>query len=99
MDQKTIVLYLRMKGMSLDVIHEDLVRTLWVDGRSHPTVTKYGRSAKFSPRKMDSHPNHQSSSRTLSMTLSERLLPSIHSRRYGSFRDGPAFLDPLGTCT
>jgi hypothetical protein len=51
MDQKTIVLYLRMKGMSLDAIHEDLVRTLGTDAVTCLTVTKYARSAKFSPKK------------------------------------------------
>jgi hypothetical protein len=51
MDQNTIVLYLRMKGMSLDAIHEDLVRTLGTDAVTSSTVTKYARSAKFSPKK------------------------------------------------
>jgi hypothetical protein len=31
MDQKPIVLYLWMKGMALDAIHDDLVRTLGKD--------------------------------------------------------------------
>jgi hypothetical protein len=31
MGQKSIVLYLRMKGMALDAIHDDLVRTLGKD--------------------------------------------------------------------
>jgi hypothetical protein len=48
MDQKPIVLYLRMKGMALDVIHDDLVRTLRKDAVAYPTVTKYPRSAQFS---------------------------------------------------
>jgi hypothetical protein len=51
MDQKTIVLYLRTKGMSLDAIHEDLVRTLGTDAVTYSTVTNYARSAKFSPKK------------------------------------------------
>jgi hypothetical protein len=51
MEQKTIVFYLRMKGMSLDAIHEDLVRTLGTDAVTSSTVTKYARSAKFSPTK------------------------------------------------
>jgi hypothetical protein len=51
MDQKTIVLYLRMKGISLDAIHEDLVRTLCTDAVTDSMVTKYARSAKFSPKK------------------------------------------------
>jgi hypothetical protein len=51
MDQKTIVIYLRMKGMSLDAIHEDPVRTLGMNAVTYPTVTKYAHSAKFSPKK------------------------------------------------
>jgi hypothetical protein len=51
MDQKPIVLYLRMKEMALDAIHNDLVRTLGKDAVAYSTVTKYARSAPFSGRK------------------------------------------------
>jgi hypothetical protein len=51
MDQKPIVLYLRMKGMVLDAIHDDLVRTLGKDSVAYSTVTKYAHSAQFSGRK------------------------------------------------
>jgi hypothetical protein len=51
MDQKPIVLYHRMKGMALDAIHDDLVRTLGKDAVAYSTVTKYARSAQFSGRK------------------------------------------------
>jgi hypothetical protein len=51
MDQKPIVLYLRMKGMALDAIHDDLVRTLGKDVVAYSTVTKYARSAQLSGRK------------------------------------------------
>jgi hypothetical protein len=51
MDQKSIVLYLRMKWMALDAIHDDLARTLWKDAVAYSTVTKYTRSAQFSGRK------------------------------------------------
>jgi hypothetical protein len=50
MDQKPIVLYIRMKGMTLDVIHDDLVRTLGKDAVAYSTVTEYARSAQFSGR-------------------------------------------------
>jgi hypothetical protein len=56
MDQKPIVVYLRMKGMTLDAIHEDLVRTLGKDAVAYSTVTKYARSAQFSGRKEATHP-------------------------------------------
>jgi hypothetical protein len=39
MDQKPIVLYLRMKGMVLDDIHYNLVRTLRKDAVAYLTVT------------------------------------------------------------
>jgi hypothetical protein len=48
MDQKPIVLYLRMKGVALDAIHDDLVRTLGKDAVAYSTVTKYVCSAQFS---------------------------------------------------
>jgi hypothetical protein len=51
MDQKPSVLYLRMKGMALDAIHDDLLRTLGKDAVAYSTVTKYARSAQFSGRK------------------------------------------------
>jgi hypothetical protein len=51
MDQKPIVLYLRMKRMALDTIHDDPVRTLGKDAVAYSTVTKYVRSAQFSGRK------------------------------------------------
>jgi hypothetical protein len=56
MDQKPIVLYLRMKGMALDAIHDDLVRTLGKDAVTYSTVIKYPRSAQFSGRKEAAHP-------------------------------------------
>jgi uncharacterized small protein (DUF1192 family) len=56
MDQKPIVLYLRMKGMALDAIHNDLVRTLGKDAVAYSTVTKYTRSAQFSGRKEATSP-------------------------------------------
>jgi hypothetical protein len=51
MDQKPIVFHLRMKGMALDAIHDDLVRTLGKDAVAYSAVTKYARSAQFSGRK------------------------------------------------
>jgi hypothetical protein len=51
MDQKAIVLHLRMKGTALDAIHADRVRMLRTDAVAYATVTKYTRSAQFSGRK------------------------------------------------
>jgi hypothetical protein len=51
MDLKPIILYLRMKGMALDAIHDNLVRTLGKGAVAYSTVTKYARSAQFSGRK------------------------------------------------
>jgi hypothetical protein len=56
MDQKPIVVYLRMKGMALDAIHDDLIRTLGKDAVAYLTVTKYARSAQFYDRKEATSP-------------------------------------------
>jgi hypothetical protein len=56
MDQKPIVIYLRMKGMDLDAIHDDLVRTLGKAAIAYSTVTKYARSSQFSGRKETTPP-------------------------------------------
>jgi hypothetical protein len=50
MDQKAIVLYLHMRGMSLDGIHKDLMRVLGENAVAYSTVTKYERSEKFPPK-------------------------------------------------
>jgi hypothetical protein len=51
MDQNPIVLYLQMKGMAPDAVHDDFVRTLGKDAVAYSTVTRYARSAQFSGRK------------------------------------------------
>jgi hypothetical protein len=51
MDQNPIVLYLRMKEMTLDAIHDIHVHTLRKDAVVYSTVTKYARSDQFSGRK------------------------------------------------
>jgi hypothetical protein len=67
MDQKPIVLYLRMKGMALDAIHDDLVRTLGTHVVAYLMVTKYAHSAQFSGRKEATPPEAQMWNTVLSM--------------------------------
>jgi hypothetical protein len=50
MDQKAIVLYLHVRGMSLDAIHEDLMCVLGENPMAYATVTKYVRSEEFPPK-------------------------------------------------
>jgi hypothetical protein len=57
MDQKPIVLYLRMKGMALDSIDDGLVYTLGKDAMAYSMVTSYVRSAQFSGRKEATPPD------------------------------------------
>jgi hypothetical protein len=59
MDQKPIVLYLRMKGMALDAIHDDLVRIFEKDAVAYSAVTICVRSAQFSGRKEATPPRLQ----------------------------------------
>jgi hypothetical protein len=96
MDQKPIVLYLRMKGMVLDAIHDDLVRTLGKDAVAYSTVTKCARSAEFSGRKEATAPKLQMWNAVLLMRQNLRLLPNFRFRfrLCASFRGGSVFRDP-----
>jgi hypothetical protein len=80
MDQKSIVLDLRMKEIALDAIHNNLVRTLGKDAVAYSTVTKYARSAQFSVRKEVTAPEapdveHSPIDETILITLSEFPFP------------------------
>jgi hypothetical protein len=104
MDQKPIVLYLWMKGMAPDAIHDDLVRTLGKVGKdavAYSTVTKYVRSAQFSGRKEATLPKLQMWSAILSMRPILTALPEspFPFRLCTSFREGSVFRDPPCTGT
>jgi hypothetical protein len=47
MDQRSIALYVSMKGLSAKTIHHELVRTLGAEAIAYRAVTWYLRSAKF----------------------------------------------------
>jgi hypothetical protein len=101
MDQKQIVLDLRMKGMDLDAIHDDLVRTLGKDAVVCSMVTKYARSAQFSGRKEATPPEAPDVERSpvdeaISTALAEFPFPF---RLCASFRGGSVFRDPPCTGT
>jgi hypothetical protein len=51
MNQKPIIIYLRMKGIALDAIHDDLVRALGKDAVAYSMVIKYAHRAQFCGRK------------------------------------------------
>jgi hypothetical protein len=90
-----------MKGMVLDSIHNDLVRTLGKDAVAYSTVTKYARSAQFSGRKEATPllPKLQIWNAVLSMRRYSQLLPNFRFRfRFrlcANFRGGSVFKDPL----
>jgi hypothetical protein len=99
MDQKPIVLYLRMKGMALDAIHDDLVRTLGKDAVACSTATKYGRSAQFSGRKEATLPEAPDVERSLVDEAILTALAEFPFRLCVSFRGGTVFRDPPCTHT
>jgi hypothetical protein len=47
MDQRSIVLYLHLKGLLAHAIHDDLVATLGPTAVAYSTVTRYLREVKF----------------------------------------------------
>jgi hypothetical protein len=98
MDQKPIVLYLRMKWMALDAIHDDLVRMFGKGAVAYSTVNKYDRSAQLSGRNEATHPlpKLQMWNAVMLMRQYSRLLPNFrfHFRLCASFRRGSVFRDP-----
>jgi hypothetical protein len=96
MDQKPIVLYLRMKGMALDAIHDDLIPTLGTNAVAHSMVTKYVRSAQFSRRKEATSPEAPYVERS---PVDDAILTALVEVRFrfrlcASFRGGSVFRDP-----
>jgi hypothetical protein len=105
---RPLSLDLRMKGMALDAIHDDLVRRLGKDAVTYSTVIKYAHSAQFSGRKEGRKPpllKLQMWKAVLSMREYSRLLPNFRFRfrfrfrLYASFRGGSVFRDPPCTLT
>jgi hypothetical protein len=84
MDQKPIVLYLRMKGMALDAIHDGFVRTLGKDVVAYSTVTKYAHSAQFSGRKEVTSPEAPDVERS---TVDEAILTALAEFPFSSVRE------------
>jgi hypothetical protein len=84
MDQKPIVLYLRMKGMDLDAIHDDLVRTLGKDAMAYSTVTKYAHSAQFFGRKEATPPEAPDMERS---PVDEAILTTLAEFPFSSVRE------------
>jgi hypothetical protein len=84
MDQKPIVLDLRMKGMALDAIHDDLVRTFGKDAMEYLTVTKYARSVQFSGRKEATPPEALDVERS---PIDEAILTALAEFPFSSVRE------------
>jgi hypothetical protein len=50
MDPRSIVIYLNRKGLTLEVVHEDLVVTLGAEAIAYRMVANYLRTARIIPR-------------------------------------------------
>jgi hypothetical protein len=84
MNQKPIALYLQMKRMALDAIHDDLVRTLGKDAVAYSTVTKYARSTQFSGRKEPTAPEAPDVERS---PVDEAILTALAEFPFSSVRE------------
>jgi hypothetical protein len=84
MEQKPIVLYLRMKRMALDAIHDDLVHTFGKEAVAYSTVTKYARSAQFSGRKEATPPETPDMERS---PVDEAILTALAEFPFPSMRE------------
>jgi hypothetical protein len=84
MDRKAIVLYLRTKGMAIDAIHDNLVRTLRKDAVAYSTVTEYACSAQFSGRKQATPPEAPDVERS---PVDEAILTALAEFPFSSVRE------------
>jgi transcriptional regulator of acetoin/glycerol metabolism len=84
MGQKPTVLYLRMKGMAVGAIHDDLVRTLWKDVATYSTLTKYAGSAQFSSQKEATSPEASDVERN---PVDEAILTALAGFPFSSVRE------------
>jgi hypothetical protein len=76
-----------MKGMALDVIHDDLVRPFGKVGKdavAYATVTKYARSAQFSGRKEATPPEAPDAERS---SVDEAILTTLAEFPFSSMRE------------
>jgi hypothetical protein len=90
-----------MKGMALDAIHDDLVRTLGKDAVAYSMVTKHTHSAQFSSRKEATPTEAPDVERSpvdeaIITALAEFPLRFLSG---ASFRGGSVFRDPPCTGT
>jgi uncharacterized membrane protein len=82
MDQRSIVLYLHLKGRSVHVIHGDLVATLGPKAVAYSTVRYYLREAKLSTAEVTLDPEPSShhlddSDRDILEALEEKPFSSV----------------------
>jgi hypothetical protein len=99
MDQKSIVLYLRMKEMALDAIHDDLVGTLGKYAVAYSMVTNMLAALSFQAERKPPLPKLQMWNTVLSMRQYSRLLPNFHFPLCVSSRGRSVLRDPPCTRT
>jgi hypothetical protein len=80
--QRSIVLYLHLKGLSTHAIHDDLVATLGSKAVVYSTVTRYLRESEFGTAEVTldpepSSPRLDDSDRVVLATLEERTFSSV----------------------
>jgi hypothetical protein len=75
-----VVFYLCMKGMPLDAIHDDLVRTLGREEMVYSMVIEHTRSANFLPKKNVRAPGPTAVKSNSVDDLSERIFLNMRSR-------------------
>jgi hypothetical protein len=104
MEQRSIILYLARKGLSLLAIHGDLVTTLGTDADavSYSSVTRYLRDAIFASSNQhtplpEPKPEAQFDDCDHAIMLSSSLWLSSPSHQSDSYRDSPTYQESLYT--
>jgi hypothetical protein len=84
MDQRSIALYLSMKGLSAKAIHRELVRTLGAEAVTYPAVTWYLHAAR-SPAQSKEAPDEAGVTRTDSVDAA--VLKALTDNPFSSVRE------------
>jgi hypothetical protein len=82
MDQRSIVLYLNRKGLTAQIIHDNLVATLGEEATAYSTVTDYLRAVRNIPRdailfSATTSPHIDESDQAIVRALEELLVSSV----------------------
>jgi hypothetical protein len=81
MDQRTICLYLNIKGLSPQVIHDELVQILGLDAIAYSKVASYLRASHWRAQNEEQHSDHPPD------VIDKAILQALNQTAFASVRE------------